>query len=123
MRVWLLGAALTLLTFTAAAQAVPAGLNNFYGRPRAVPFSEDAFGLHLDDEYHWMEDPANAAEWEAWIRAASEHTRTQLAALPGREGLADSLQTISRSGVSYFSLSQTGGRLFYQRLDPDFSHR
>jgi prolyl oligopeptidase len=121
MRAVVLGMALAAISLTAAAQTTPArtGLTNFDGRPRAAPFSEDIFGLHLDDEYRWMEDPAAASEWESWIRAASEHTRAQLAALPGRNRLADRLQAISRTGVAYFSLSQAGGRLFYQRLDPD----
>ncbi|MES1200676.1 MAG: prolyl oligopeptidase family serine peptidase [Pseudomonadota bacterium] len=124
MRVIHAAAALAVLALAPDVSAQPApdahrGLTNYSVRPPAEPLHETTFGIALDDEYRWMENPARTAEMTAWVRASSEHTRAELAALPGRERLAQRLQNISRASVSYFDIRQAGGRLFFLRLDAD----
>ena len=120
MRALLLGLAWTSMALLASAQSSPrAGLTNFSQRPAAVALHEDVFGVAIQDEYRWMEDPSRASDWSAWVQRAGEHTRTQLRALHRRERLAERLQRLSRSSTAYFDLQQAGRRLFYERTDPD----
>src|SRR5262245_28462354 len=100
MKRTLLAAACMLVTVslsTHGQSANRAGLTNYAERPPAMTFHENVFGVAIDDEYRWMENPARAAEWSSWVQHTGEHTRTQLAALPGRERLAERLQRLSRS--------------------------
>lgn len=70
--------------------------------PRAVPLTETVQGITLSDEYRWMEDSANAAEWTAWVRAESQRTRAMLDAAPVRAEfgklIADTSSSLTRQG-------------------------
>ncbi len=94
-------------------------LTNVDQRPAPGAFSEDIFGVHIEDPYRWMENPDRTSEWQSWARSSSAHTQAQLASLPGRARVAERLQRLSRASTVYFDLAQAGGRLFYLRTDPD----
>lgn len=69
-----------------AAQTVPV---------RAEPVTETVHGITLTDEYRWMEDPANAAEMLAFIKAENARARAMFDALPERPWFAQRLGEIS----------------------------
>ena len=74
--------------------------------PRAVPLDETVQGIALSDEYRWMEDPANKAEWGGWVRSEGQRTRAMLDAAPVRAQFAELITSTSSS------LTREGG---YQR--------
>lgn len=113
-KAWLMAAA--MLPVAAMAQTAGRGLTNFAEQPKAEPLQETVFDVHVDDPYRWMEKADRRAELEAWVNASSLHTTTELAALPGREGLFEEMQAVSRSADRYYGVQQAGGRLFYQKL-------
>ncbi len=88
-------------------------------RPAAEPFSETRYGLAISDPYRWMEQDARAADLTAWLRAASDHSVAEFAALPERAGFAATLEKTTRAGVRYSDVQSAGGALFYRRLDPN----
>ena len=83
------------------------------------PFTEERFGHRIDDPYRWMEDPAQAAQLQAWMKQAGEATRARLRALPERAAFKALLEEATRAGVAYSATQSAGGRLFYLRRDPD----
>lgn len=119
MRKWILAAAAVVPAVALAQSAVTGGLTNFDEVPKAEPFSETVFGIKIDDPYRWMEKADRRAELETWVNASSLHTTTELAALPGREGLFKEMEALSRSGDRFFSVQEAGGKLFFEKLAPD----
>ncbi len=93
----LLAACVLALPAAAAATAAP---------PRAVPLSETVHGVTLQDEYRWMEDPANRAELIAFVDRENARTRALLDAIPERAWFYKRLEEVSSS------LDRVGG---YQR--------
>ena len=89
------------------------GLSNPTPRPAQEAFSETVFGVPIDDPYRWMEDPAREQEMVKWVRSASDHTVSELAALPGRKRLGERLQALSRASASHSKLVFAGGRTFF----------
>lgn len=85
--------ALLSATASSIAMAVPA--------PRTDLVVETTHGITLNDEYRWMEDPANIAEMSGWVKAESAEARRALEALPERAGFASKLKEVS-SGLTRF---------------------
>src|SRR5690349_12427356 len=116
------GAALAALLAGCGEAAVKsARLSNPVKQAEAAPFEETIFGVTISDPYRWMEDPARLKDMTAWVVAASDGGKAQLAALPGRAKLVEALSTASRAGTNYFGVEMAGGRIFAQRLDADAS--
>ncbi|HEX9933106.1 MAG TPA: prolyl oligopeptidase family serine peptidase, partial [Allosphingosinicella sp.] len=107
-------ASLALLAPAAAAQP----LTNSGPPPAAAPFSETVHGDRVDDPWRWMESPERTGDVAAFIRRASDHSTSQLAALPGRARLRARVDAATQAGVRYSDLEQAGGSLFYRRTDP-----
>jgi prolyl oligopeptidase len=95
--------------------------SNPTAKPAAAPFKETVFGVKISDPYRGMEDPTKLKEMVAWITSASDQSKAQLAALPGRAKLAASMPAASRAGTNYSDAQTAGGQIFAQRLDPDAS--
>jgi prolyl oligopeptidase len=117
-------AAVAVAALFAACSETPqktAPLTNVTTRAATAPFEETVFGNRISDPYRWMEDPARLKDMVAWVTAASDSAKGQLAKLPGRAGLARVLGTASRAGTNYSDLQMAGGRIFAQRLDADAS--
>ncbi|UVI39572.1 prolyl oligopeptidase family serine peptidase [Qipengyuania spongiae] len=64
---------------------------------RSVPLTETVHGITLEDEYRWMEDPANQAEMLAFVERENVRTRAMLDALPERAWFLQRLTEISSS--------------------------
>jgi len=104
--------------FVLLAGSAQAQLTNAAPRPAPEPFHETMFGQDIQDDWRWMERSDRAAEVTAFIRASSEHTVAELAALPGRARLRDRINAATQAGVRYSDVRQAGGALFYRRTDP-----
>lgn len=92
-------------------------LTNAPVRPQTAAFSETVHGDRVEDPYRWMESADRAADVTAFIRGASDHTRAQLDALPGRAALRARVDAGTQAGVRYGAVRQVGSNLFYQRTD------
>jgi protease II len=57
--------------------------------PRQILLNETIHGIALSDEYRWMEDPTNEAEWAGWVAMESQRSRKLLGALPSQAEFAD----------------------------------
>lgn len=113
IRAWWLLAAVPAM---ALAQDAGRGLSNYATAPAAEPFRETVFGIEIDDPYRWMERADRRAELATWVNASSEHSTTELAALPGRAALLAEMETASRAADSFFGVQQAGGKIFYEKL-------
>ncbi len=81
---------------------------------------EELHGHSVADPYRWLEDPADprTARWSA---AQDELTATRLAALPGREVLAQRLRALLGAGSISVPLWRAGRR-FQVRREPGQEH-
>lgn len=113
--------ALTLFSSSAPVQAeTQSGSNpNLSSTPppaRVEPFSEEVFGVRLEDPYRWMEKAENP-ELVDWIHAQSRYTKGILEAMPGRAALLARLHELSFGVSSSYSLQVGGSSLVYKKLD------
>ncbi|WP_445192249.1 prolyl oligopeptidase family serine peptidase [Sphingomonas sp. Tas61C01] len=116
---WLIAATLCLPAAVMAQSGTTNGLTDFPEIPKAEPFREQVFDVAIDDPYRWMEKADRRADLETWVNASSLHTTTELAALPGRQGLLKEMEALSRANSRYFSAQEAGGKLFFEMLAPD----
>ncbi|WP_332879126.1 prolyl oligopeptidase family serine peptidase [Massilia sp. S19_KUP03_FR1] len=112
-------AAISTLSLAVHGQAANTGLSNFPAIPKAEPLTEKVFGIDIQDPYRWMEKADRRADLEAWIKDSSLHTTSELAALPGRTQLLQSLQAASRANDAFRTTRIAGGKLFFQKLTSD----
>ena len=92
-------------------------LTNVVERPSVEPFSETVFELKIDDPYRWMERPDRQDDVSGWIRSASAHFSEELASIPGRQRIAERLESLYRASVGYSSVRKAGDKTFFLRLD------
>lgn len=111
--------AVVILFFVVRAQAADTGLNNFLDIPKAEPLTEKVFGIGIRDPYRWMEKADRRTDLESWVIASSLHTTSELAALPGRKQLFQSLQAASRANDAFRTTRIAGGKLFFEKLISD----
>ncbi len=84
--------------------------------------TDDYFGTKVVDPYRWLENIADP-EVVAWMKAQNDHTRKQLARIPGREKLLERIIALDNAGVAVADLQVYGGRYFYLRTDPGSDNR
>jgi prolyl oligopeptidase len=104
-------ASAALGTAPAAAQGPPARVH--YPVTRMVDTVTDYFGTRVADPYRWLEEIDGAAVAD-WVKAENAVTMPYLAALPGRDLLAQRLTALydyPRTSVPFWE----GGRWFYTR--------
>lgn len=84
--------------------------------PRTEPLSETVHGITLEDEYRWMEDPANRDEMIAFITQENTRTRAMLDALPERAWFALRIEEISSGLDRVGSFTQCGDLALVRRI-------
>jgi len=100
-----------LLSLAAFAQAAP---------PIAAvrPVTDDYFGTRITDPYRWMED-MKSPEFQSWIKAQNDYTRSLIATIPGRQKLLGEISRYTNARTMVIDLLKYGGRYFYRKMDPD----
>ena len=84
---------------------------------RSEAIVETVHGRTITDPYRWLEDE-HSPEVQAWMRAQDDHTRVELAKLPGRDALVERLKAL----FYYDAVSaptHRHGRYFYTRKHAD----
>lgn len=84
--------------------------------PRTEPLRETVHGITLDDEYRWMEDPANRDEMIAFITQENARTRAMLDALPERAWFEQRIEEISSGLDRIGSFTQCGDLALVRRI-------
>jgi len=84
--------------------------------PPARASSTIYHGVEIQDPYRWLEDTANP-EVAQWMKAASDHARQTLRALPVREKLHASMLNFDRTVAARVTkvARETGDRWFFER--------
>ncbi len=100
------------------AAAAGQDLTNHPAQPRIAPFRETVFGNDVSDPWRWMEDAKQKPELITWMQASSEHTRAQLAALPGTLRCCPRSQRLAGPSRHLPGVI-AGGRLFFGLVAPD----
>ncbi|HEU4631860.1 MAG TPA: prolyl oligopeptidase family serine peptidase, partial [Gemmatimonadaceae bacterium] len=96
---------------TAPAQGPPARVH--YPETRTVDTVTNYFGTRVPDPYRWLE-AIDGADVAAWVKTENAVTMPYLAALPGRDLLAQRITALydyPRTSVPFWE----GGRWFYTR--------
>lgn len=88
------------------------------GPPKASvrPVTETLHGVKLTDRYRWMETPADP-EWTPYLMGQNAYARAVLAAIPGRDGLADKIAAVS-GALAAVGQVQSAGPYFFTQLRP-----
>jgi prolyl oligopeptidase len=107
----LLGAAACTLTL---ALPVLAAQTDEPPPARTVDVTDHLFGTTLHDPYRWMEGDHNV-EYQQWLVAQGEYTRTKLDALPTLTSWQQALQKVSTTTVVHRAQRYANGRLFFIR--------
>lgn len=81
---------------------------------RTVDVVDHIFGKTLHDPYRWMEGEHNT-EFQQWLRAQGEATRTRLDALPTLKAWQQALGKTNGATVVHSAQRYAGGRLFFIR--------
>lgn len=82
---------------------------------RKVPLTETVHGIVLQDEYRWMEDPANKDEMVKWVEAEGEATRAKLDAMPERAEFLKLIEQTSSELMRATGYQRAGNVEVYQR--------
>jgi prolyl oligopeptidase len=107
-------ALLVMTTWPAPGPAAPAASKPPLARRDAV--IDSAFGLRMEDPYHWMEK-ADDPEFGEWLRAQGAYARSRLDAIPGRAQMAKRLKELAFETAGPSSLQRRGSKIFYLRVD------
>jgi len=83
--------------------------------PAATPVTETVHGITLTDEYRWMEDPARAADMNAWVLSESAAAHAALGALPGRAAFAARLKEVSSDLTRVRDVQVAGATTVFRR--------
>jgi prolyl oligopeptidase len=81
---------------------------------RTVDVVDHLFGNTVQDPFRWMEGDHNA-EFQQWLAAQGEYTRTKLDALPTLKSWQQALQKLDTTTVVYSHQRYVDGRLFFIR--------
>jgi len=79
---------------------------------------DDYFGTKITDPYRWMED-MKSPEFQTWIKAQNDYTRSVIDSIPGRQKLLSSIAEYDNGRTAVIDLQKYGGRYFYRKIDPD----
>ena len=79
---------------------------------------DDYFGTKVTDPYRWMED-MKSPEFQAWIKAQNDYTRTIIDSIPGRQKLLQSILEYDNARTTVVDLSKYGDRYFYRKIEPN----
>jgi prolyl oligopeptidase len=104
------GVALLISVYVSAQSAPPVAA--------VRPVTDDYFGTKISDPYRWMED-MKSSEFQSWIRAQNDYTRSVLTTIPGRQKLLSSISGYANARTVVVDLQMYGGRYFYRKMEPD----
>ena len=82
------------------------------------PVVDDYFGTKVTDPYRWMED-MKSPEFQAWMKAQNEYTRTIINSIPGRQKLLTDITTYDNARTSVVDFWKYGDRYFYRKIEPN----
>src|SRR5579872_2557592 len=103
-----------------AASALPpaAWSQALAGPPKATvrPVTETLHGVTITDRYRWMETPADP-EWTPYLMGQNAYARAVLAAIPGRDALAEKISAVS-GALAAIGQVQTAGPYIFTQLRP-----
>ncbi len=103
-----------------AASALPraAWSQALAGPPKASvrPVTETLHGVTITDRYRWMETPADP-EWTPYLMGQNAYARAVLAAIPGRDALAEKVGAVS-GALAAIGQVQTAGPYIFTQLRP-----
>lgn len=88
---------------------------------RVDPVYDTYFGTTIADLYRWMED-MEGEKFQTWIKEQGAYTRAFLDVLPEHAALLERLRALRKADPRIFDLKVAGGRVFYQRAEPDAAH-
>lgn len=80
--------------------------------------TDDYFGTSVTDPYRWMED-MKSPEFQTWIKAQNDYTRSTVDAIPGRQKLLASIAEYDNARTRVIDLQKFGGRYFYRKIEPN----
>jgi len=103
-----------LISFIASAQELP--------KTPVRNVTDDYFGTKVVDPYRWLENTSDP-EVVAWMKGQNDHTRTMLAAIPGRDKLLERIKSLDNAGTVVSGLQVWGGRYFYYKVEPGWDNR
>jgi prolyl oligopeptidase len=78
---------------------------------------DDYFGTKITDPYRWMED-MKSPEFQTWIKAQNEYTRSIIDSIPGRQKLLGSISEYANARTVVIDLQKYGDRYFYRKMEP-----
>lgn len=79
--------------------------------------TETFFGTTVTDPYRWLENWHDGKGAE-WLKAQDTFTRSQLAAIPGREKFLARVKEVDTASTRVRSVQVWGGKIFYLKADP-----
>ncbi len=109
----------TLLSSTAAMLGMALTPRTAFGQAagppvaRIDPVTEVIFGTKITDRYRWME--SKSPEWLAYTKAQGAYAAKILAAIPGRDQLADSIDHITGLVIAVESVQIAGNLIFIEK--------
>jgi prolyl oligopeptidase len=85
------------------------------GPPKASvrPVTETLHGVAITDRYRWMETPADP-EWTPYLMGQNAYARAVLAAIPGRDALAEKVGAVSGALAAIGQVQSAGPYIFTQ---------
>jgi prolyl oligopeptidase len=84
--------------------------------------TDNYFGTSITDPYRWMEQGTGDPRFLDYLKAQSNYTASVLAPLSAqREALKAKLTALSTGVARITDWQQTGGKLFFEQLDPSAS--
>jgi prolyl oligopeptidase len=83
---------------------------------KRVPVTDTYFGTAVTDPYRWME--TGGPDFQTFLKAHNDRTRTILDAIPGRAAFAARLQALSETSNVSTGVVSRHGSYFYEKLPP-----
>ncbi|HEX7761901.1 MAG TPA: prolyl oligopeptidase family serine peptidase [Caulobacteraceae bacterium] len=81
------------------------------------PVTETLFGTTITDPYRWMETPSDP-DWQPYLMGQNAYARQVLAAIPGREDLADKIGKVTGALTAVSGVQVAGPYVFTEVRPP-----
>ncbi|GAC1348708.1 MAG: prolyl oligopeptidase family serine peptidase [Vulcanimicrobiaceae bacterium] len=82
---------------------------------KKIPVTDTYFGTTVVDPYRWMETTPQTPEFQAYLKANADRTRTILDSLPGRAKLAERIAQLAETSIQSSGVILHHGTYFYER--------
>ena len=81
------------------------------------PITDEYYGIQVQDDFRWLEDPDDPAVKE-WTDRQNEYTRSVLNRYPNRQALFDRLKFLYSDTTIYYDIRYIQGKLFALKWQP-----